>query len=182
MPAGGVTSRLMTRSGFSLASASVGRRFCGAGGSGNLGPAGATPNMVLPSARALDWLLGGCGRGGGKATVEDAGGILLPTGATGAGATGAGATGAGATGGANMPNMVFCTDGVVPRMAFPVIGQRPRFASCSSPQWVQMLTGVALGWDFSPIPSSMRQPTPGIAFARQRNARFQSPISLPESK
>jgi hypothetical protein len=134
VPAGGVRSRLMTKSGFSLASASVGRRNGGAAGGGNFGDvaagvAGATPNMVLPSARALDWLMGGRGRGGGKATVEGAGGMLFA---------------AGGTGGANMPNMVFCTDGVVPPMVFPVMGQVRGFASCSSPQWVQMLTGVAL--------------------------------------
>ncbi|HEX7509190.1 MAG TPA: hypothetical protein VF550_20630, partial [Polyangia bacterium] len=81
------------------------------------------------------WFLAGSGRGGGKATVEGAGGMFLPACGTGS---------ACCTGGANMPNMVFCTDGVVPPMVFPVMGQVRGFASCSSPQWVQMLTGVAL--------------------------------------
>ena len=143
----------MTRSGFSLASAYVGRRIWGVAGGGNFGGAGATPNMVLPRARALVWLLAGWGRGSGKATAE--GGMSFR------------GAGPGENKADGTPNKVFCTDAAAGPMALPVLGQMRRLASCSCPQWVQILTG---GLDLSPIPSSLR------------NARFQTRTTLPKSK
>ena len=121
---GGVRSRLMTRLGLSLASASVGKRSGGAaGGKGNLTDGGTPPNVVLPRAvlpraRALDWLLGGKVRWEGKVK----GGALL---------AGSGTGGAKETG---TPNRVLCADGTCAPIAFPVLGQMCRLARWSCPQ------------------------------------------------
>jgi len=69
-----------------------------------LGDAGITPNMVLPRAKALDWLVDGGGSAGDR---------------------GGGARAAGT------PNRVFCMAGSADAMAFPVLGHARRLASCS---------------------------------------------------